>query len=179
MSKEALGRRIVEKARVVIKMTAPDPDGQSDRRRLWVDKSAAAKPLALGITMTQEGNNYDFNPPTEPESAQHRPGPAPVKLEACKAWLKIRLTPNPAMVKDVRADSEKPENGKFAADTLYKAKDALGVEEYTFDRRKWWKLPAVGDVGDTTSDISDNSDNSDNQDNIGVPEDSGDKDNFF
>ena len=39
-NKEALGRRIVEKARVLIKMTQPDSVGQPDRRRLWVDKSA-------------------------------------------------------------------------------------------------------------------------------------------
>lgn len=65
--KEALGRRIVEKARVVIKMTQPDPEGKKDRRRLWVDKSAVVKPPPLGITMGDAGNNYDFTPPTEPE----------------------------------------------------------------------------------------------------------------
>jgi hypothetical protein len=63
--KEALGRRIVEKARVVIKMTQPDPEGQKDRRRLWVDKTAVVKPPPLGITMGGMGNDYDFTPPTE------------------------------------------------------------------------------------------------------------------
>ncbi len=164
-NKEALGRRIVEKARVVIKMTHPDPEGQPHRRRLWVDKSAIQKPPALGITMGKDGNVYDFNPPTEPESTQRRPGPPPAKLEACKKWLMERLTPIPAMVKDVRADAEKPENGKFSVDTLYKAKDALGVEEYTFEGRKWWQLPVVDDVVDFEDAVYDDSDNSDNFDN--------------
>jgi hypothetical protein len=66
-NKEPLGRRIVEKARVVIKMTQPDPEGQPNRRRLWVDKTAVVKPPPLGITMADSGNDYDFNPPSEPE----------------------------------------------------------------------------------------------------------------
>lgn len=66
-NKEALGRRIVEKARIVIKMTQPDPDGQPNRRRLWVDKTAGVKPPPLGITMGTGGNQYDFNPPSEPD----------------------------------------------------------------------------------------------------------------
>lgn len=66
LGKEALGRRIVEKARVVLKMTQPDPEGQPNRRRLWVDKSAIVKPLPLGITMGSDGNDYDGNPPSEP-----------------------------------------------------------------------------------------------------------------
>lgn len=65
--KEALGRRIVEKARVLVMMTKPDPEGQPNRRKLWVDKSADVLPPALGITMGDAGNDYDFTPPTEAE----------------------------------------------------------------------------------------------------------------
>ena len=67
--KDPLGRRIVEKARVVIKMTQPDPEGQPNRRKLWVDKTAAVKPPPLGITMGESGNEYDSRPPSEPEPA--------------------------------------------------------------------------------------------------------------
>ena len=155
-NKEALGRRIVEKARVVIKMVQPDPEGQRDRRRLWVDKTAVVKPPALGITMGNEGNTYDFDPPKEPEPTQRRPGPPPIKLEECKRWLVEHLTPNPTRVKDVRDEAEK---AGYSVDTLYRSRDALGVEEYTFERLKWWKLPSVGDP-DPYKD-SDNSDNSD------------------
>ena len=63
--KEALGRRVVEKARIVLKMTQPDPEGQVNRRRFWVDKSAVIKPPALGISMGDGGNNYDLTPPSE------------------------------------------------------------------------------------------------------------------
>jgi hypothetical protein len=154
-NKEALGRRIVEKARVVIKMTQPDPDGHPDRRRLWVDKTAVVKPAPLGITMLTGGNEYDFEPPREPDLIPRKRGPVPVKLEACKKWLIERLTPNPAMVKDVRTQAE---NGEFSADTLYRAKDDLGVEEYTLERRRWWRLPLVEVVGDPPSARSDNPD---------------------
>ncbi len=141
-NKEALGRRIVEKARVVLKMTQPDPDGQADRRRLWVDKSAVVKPPPLGITMKGEGNEYDFAPPTEPEPLDRRRGPSPERLAACKAWLAERLTPNPARVTDVRTDAEKA--GHSVA-TLY---DAMrGPRRRTSSRstgRKWWRLSRGG-----------------------------------
>jgi hypothetical protein len=136
---QALGRRIVGASRVVWKLTHPDPEGQPDRRRLWVDKSYAAKPPAMGMTIADSGCTFDFNPPAEP--APRRPGPAPAKLEACKAWLAERLT-NPAPVKDVRSDADKD---GYSSGVLYAAVEALKVEEYTIDRRKWWKLPATED----------------------------------
>ena len=103
--------------------------------------------------MKTGGNDYDFEPPREPDLIPRRRGPVPVKLEACKKWLAERLTPNPAMVKDVRTDADA---AGFSADTLYTAKDALGVEEYTLDRRKWWKLILVEVVGDKPPANSDN-----------------------
>ena len=85
MGGEALGRRIVEKARTVIKMTCPDPEGQPNRRRLWVDKSAAIKPDPLGITMGDNGNDYDLAPPTEPEP--QRVGRPSVARDSARAFL--------------------------------------------------------------------------------------------
>ncbi len=140
--KEALGRRIVEKARVVIKMTQPDPEGQPDRRRLWVDKTAVVRPPALGITMKTGGNDYDFEPPKEPDPVPKKRGPSPEKLEECKTWLAAQLTPNPARVSVVRKAAEQ---AGHAVGTLYAARDALGVSEYELDGRKWWKLPAQPD----------------------------------
>ena len=147
-NKEALGRRIVEKARVVLKMTQPDPEGQADRRRLWVDKSAVVKPPPLGITMGHGGNEYDFAPPSEPEPAPRRRGPSPEKLDACKAWLADRLTPVPARVTDVRTDAEK---AGHAVGTLYEAMRALGVEEETLERKKWWRLPGASESPEESS----------------------------
>ena len=138
--KEALGRRIVEKARVVIKMTQPDPEGQPDRRRLWVDKTAVVKPPALGITMGTAGNDYDSEPPKEPDPVPKKRGPSPEKLEECKTWLAAQLTPNPARVSVVRKAAEQ---AGHATGTLYAARDALGVSEYELEGRKWWKMPAA------------------------------------
>ena len=148
-NKEALGRRIVEKARVVIKMTQPDPEGQTHRRRVWVDKSAVEKPPPLGITMGRGGNDYDSTPPSEPELTR-KPGPAPAKLDACKAWLAECLTPNPSSVVDVRHDGE---TAGHPAATLYRAKEDLGVEEYTVSGRKWWKLPTASDAKPTAHSV--------------------------
>jgi hypothetical protein len=150
-----LGRRIVEKARVLHKMTQPDPEGRPDRRRLWVDKTAVIKPPPLGITMGNTGNDYDFEPPKEPDLTPRKRGPVPEKLEECKEWLTKYLTPNPARVVDIRAESEK---AGFAAATLYGARNSLMVEEFNLERRKWWRLPPVSVVSDKPPDNSDNSD---------------------
>ena len=80
--------------------------------------------------MGNEGNTYDFDPPKEPEPTQRRPGPPPIKLEECKQWLVEHLTPNPTRVKDIRDEAEK---AGYSVDTLYRSRDALGVEEYTFE----------------------------------------------
>lgn len=135
--KQALGRRINEKARVLIMMTQPDPEGQKDRRRLWVDKTAIQKPPPLGITMGSGGNEYDSNPPSEPEQARGKPGPASTKRIACKAWLEDQLTPNPMSVVDARGLAQ---TEGFGTGMLYRAKEELDVEELVVDGRKWWKL---------------------------------------
>jgi hypothetical protein len=145
--KDPLGRRIVEKARSVIKITQPDPDGQPNRRRLWVDKTAVEKPPPLGVTMGTEGNEYDSHPPVEPDLSRPR-GPAPVKIVACEQWLVNRLAIAPIKLKELRDEAEAK---KFDAKTLYTAKERAGLEEFTEGRCKWWKLPetsGVGDVGD-------------------------------
>jgi hypothetical protein len=139
---QALGRRISGACRLVWKMTCPDPEGQPDRRRVAVEKTYTMRPPALGMTIADAGCSFDSNPPTTPEPAPIRRGPSPAKLEACKAWLKDRLTPNPARVSEVRKDAEA---AGHSADRLYAARDALGVEEYEVEGRKWWKLPGATD----------------------------------
>jgi hypothetical protein len=131
-NKEALGRRIVEKARVVLKMTHPDPKGEPDRRCLCVTKTAWGFPKPLGVTMATTGNEYNFTPPVAPA-----PGKAPEKLDACKVWLAQELTPNPARVTDLR---DKAAAAGFSSGTLYRAKALIGAEEIELERRKWWRL---------------------------------------
>jgi hypothetical protein len=64
VSKEghAFGRRIKGITRSLIHLEAPDPD-QPTRLRLWVEKTFAKKPLALGVTLRTGGCDYDDSPP--------------------------------------------------------------------------------------------------------------------
>jgi hypothetical protein len=86
---QALGRRIVGASRVMWKMTHPDPDGQPDRRKLWVDKSYAARPSALGMTIAGAGCTFDFDPPVDPpKDLGGRPS---VKLDKAMAFIESEL----------------------------------------------------------------------------------------
>ncbi len=87
---QALGRRIVGASRVVWKLTHPDPEGQPDRRRLWVDKSYAAKPPALGMTIAEAGCSFDSNPPSAPEP--RRPGRPSDERDKAKQLIREALT---------------------------------------------------------------------------------------
>lgn len=139
---KVLGRRALEKARVVIQMSCPDPDGQPNRRRLWVEKSKAIKPQALGVTMGDHGNEYDTHPPDPPSDrlGGATTGPVPTKARACMEWLRERLAAGPDRVKTIRDEAEDRE---ISASVLYRAKDQLGIVEETVDGRKWWTLPAA------------------------------------
>jgi hypothetical protein len=140
---QALGRRIIGASRVVWKLTHPAPDREPDRRKFWVDKSYGPRPPALAMTISDDGCTFDFEPPGAPEAG--KPSRAPVKLEACKQWLAARLTPNPVPVKDIRTEAEQ---AGFSAPVLYDAHDQLGYDEYTVDRRKWWKIPTPPDASE-------------------------------
>jgi hypothetical protein len=81
----ALGRRIVEKARVVWKMTTPDPEEQPNRRRVWVDKTYVANPPAMGMTIADTGCSFDFNPPIAPEP--NKGGRTPESREKAREFI--------------------------------------------------------------------------------------------
>jgi hypothetical protein len=133
---QALGRRIVGACRVVWKLTHPDADGQPDRRKFWVEKTYALKPPALGMTIGDDGCTFDSKPPDAPGKDEGtRSG---TKLATCKTWLKDLLDPTPVRVKDIRSEAEA---AGFSTGVLYRAAEALEVEEYTVDKRKWWKFP--------------------------------------
>lgn len=137
-----LGRRIVEKCRQVIKVNEPDREGQPNRRRLWVDKSNAKKPPHLGITMHDNGCDYDDQPPTAPDDGPGsssrgvgRPTTGRL-LEACN-WLRDYLKGGRKAVSIARADAEE---AGFNSALLYRARDTLGVEETKASGRLWWEL---------------------------------------
>jgi hypothetical protein len=137
LSGGVLGRRAMEKVRVAIRMEAPDPEDQPNRRKLAVIKSNAKSPPALGITMNDDGNEYDDKPPCKPDREPGR-GPAPVKLEACVNWLRERLAEGKHRVSKVRSDAEA---AGFSSGTLYKARDSLDVEETKLGGKLWWEMP--------------------------------------
>lgn len=66
---QVLGRRIRGITRTLMHLEAPDPD-RPERLRLWVEKSYAAKPPALGVTIGESGNTYDFQPPARPDPSR-------------------------------------------------------------------------------------------------------------
>jgi hypothetical protein len=128
-----LGRRVLEKVRTAIRMEQTDPG--STRRRLEVVKSNSRIPPPLGLTMGDKGNDYDGQPPQRPEG--NTSGRIPAKLTEAMDWLKAELEKGPRQVQGLRDAAEQK---GFPAGTLYNAKDTLGAEEFTAERRKWWRL---------------------------------------
>src|SRR5262249_47432171 len=87
---ETLGRRLEGLARAVIKLSKPDPEGQPDRRKFWVDRANFLEPPPLGVTIHEAGCDFDDNPPNAPEpGAVGRP---PVKLTNAMAFFTDELT---------------------------------------------------------------------------------------
>jgi len=85
---QALGRRIKGITRTLLHLECPDPE-KPERLRLWVEKSYGKKPPALGVTMGDGGNEYDFNPPAKLNPNQ---GPkAPEKLGMAIAFISKEL----------------------------------------------------------------------------------------
>jgi hypothetical protein len=87
---QALGRRITGTCRLVWKMTDPDPEGQPGRRRLWVDKSYAEKPPALGMSIGNDGCDFNFKPPDVP--APGKPGRPPEARAKAGQFIREALT---------------------------------------------------------------------------------------
>jgi hypothetical protein len=86
---QALGRRIKGITRTLMHLECPDPE-QADRLRLWVEKSYAKKPPALGVTIGQTGNTYDSNPPIKAEPSKG--GRPPEKKAEAARFLRESLS---------------------------------------------------------------------------------------
>jgi hypothetical protein len=133
----------VEKVRVVIQLDCPDPDNQPTRRKLWVTKSKAMKPAALGVSMGGDGNTYDLDPPEAPEASANsgrlngaKTGPDPQKTRECMAWLNETLAFGQRKLVELRDEAE---TLGFSAKVLYRAKAELGIIEFG-EKPKQWKL---------------------------------------
>jgi hypothetical protein len=81
---QALGKRIKGVTRTLMHLECPDPD-QPERLRLWIEKTHGKRPPALGVTMGDAGNTYDFNPPQRADPA--RAGRPPDKREKAARFI--------------------------------------------------------------------------------------------
>jgi hypothetical protein len=139
---KTLGRRADEKTRVTIRLECPDPDGQPNRRKLSVALSRlSVYPPALGVTMGDDGNQYDDKPPTE--AGQQVDRTVSPKVQEAVGFLTVRLALGCARVHALRTEAEHREP-PISAKSLYAARDILQVEEYEEQGKKWWRLPANG-----------------------------------
>lgn len=86
---QALGRRIKGITRTLLHLECPDPE-KPERLRLWVEKSHGKKPPALGVTMGDDGNVYDSNPPAKLD--MNRVGKSTEKLDKAVAFIEQQLT---------------------------------------------------------------------------------------
>lgn len=141
LSKEAqaLGRRIVGASRVVWKLTQPDPEGQPDRRKLWVDKSYSTIPAPLGMTITEAGATFDATPPAEPGEGRSR---GSSRIDDCRQWLEDFLDgqarPIKAIVAAARAEG-------FCRSLLYRTREAMELTSFDRGGAAYWGPPGDPD----------------------------------
>ena len=121
---QALGRRISGACRLVWKMTHPDPEGQPDRRRVWVDKTYTEKPPALGMTIADAGCSFDFNPPAD--APIPRGGRPPEKIGKAMAFLTEALSGGDRRLIDLINEWEKAGENKGTFFNASKAMEADG-----------------------------------------------------
>ena len=127
---QALGRRIVGACRVVWKMTAPDPEGQPDRRRVWVDKTYTLKPPPMGMGIADSGCSFDFNPPSAPEAV--KPGRPPEARDKAARFIRDALVQeNDRIGNDLCAEWEK--TGGNAKTFWRAAEDLVAAGDLTTD----------------------------------------------
>src|SRR5688572_22224124 len=86
---ETLGRRLEGIARAVIKLSKPDPEGQPDRRKLWVDRANFREPPPLGATIGEAGVTFDHKPPDEVGTG--KPGRPPAEREKAARLIRAAL----------------------------------------------------------------------------------------
>jgi hypothetical protein len=134
-----LGRRILEKVRVAIKIEQPDAD--NPKRRLEVKKSNSKVPAVLGMTMHDNGNEYDNDPPRTADQ-EAKPGPPPAKVKEAADWLKDWLLGGAKRVGNTISAAE---DKGIKTQTLYRAKGLLGLYEFQAEGGKWWRLPSEDD----------------------------------
>ncbi len=124
-----LNRRFLERCRVKIEITRPDPVFK-DRLRIEVTKSDDIFPPALGATFTDTGVAYDAKPPEAPAAPQR--GRKPTTSPGLAEFLWEYLQTGPAFVCDiVRAAQDK---GLLKAPTAQEPKPSISS---LYDAKGW------------------------------------------
>lgn len=161
---EVLGRRISERARSVILLSLPDPEGQPNRRKIWVDKTAIKKADPLGITFTDASNDYDDAPPEAPDEPDGRPagkkrGPSATVSSERAEWIFDQLSKGGMRVGDL-IEAAKADLKIESPSPLYAAMRRLPVvkpgwrvkEGENTQGRKTWTLERTDDAEDPMAD---------------------------
>ena len=121
---QAYGRRIRGLTRTLMHLEQPDPDGQPDRLRFWCEKSYAAKPGALGLTLGPTGNTYDSNPPQRLDAPTTKGGrPASARQKAEEFIVNALTMQNDRKTTDLRYEWEAAKQGGVGI--FYAARDGL------------------------------------------------------
>lgn len=137
-----LGRRVLEKVRVAIKIEKPDPD--QEKRKLSVPKTNSKPPAPLGLMMGDWGNEYDHDPPEvaqEPGMGASRKA----KSGAAESWLSSELDNCSRRVSELRTAAE---TVGISAGSLYRAKEKLDIVEFVVEGKKWWRLTSKDEASD-------------------------------
>lgn len=142
---KTLGRRADEKTRVTIRLECPDPEGQPNRRKLSVALSRlSVLPQPLGVTMGDTGNEYDLDPPEEPESPGGN-GNKTLSHEVARAarWLSFRLEDGPVR-QSILIEEARIQNPPISKNSLYRAVERMQFDNYRDQctGRKMFGIPA-------------------------------------
>jgi len=124
-----LNRRLLERCRVKIEITRPDPSCK-ERLRLEVTKSDDKYPPPLGAIFTDNGVTYDASPPQAPEPLQR--GRKPTTSPGLAEFLWEYLLTGPALVVEiVNAARDK---GVLKAPTSQDPKPSISP---LYDAKRW------------------------------------------
>jgi hypothetical protein len=144
---QVLGARIVGAVRQVISLSYGEEGSPKNLRILEISKTNSKKPNQLHTYMGDSGNDYTV------VETQSRTVMTPVALQtghlmADMEWLSAYMRGGRevgTMERLVGLCRQEADSAGIGAKRLYKAKNRLGLIEFSVEGRKWWRL----DEGDT------------------------------
>jgi len=71
-------------------LECPDHE-QPHRLRLWIEKSYGKKPPALGVSMEDHGNTYDFSPPARLDPSKSKGGRPAIERDKAMQFIRDAL----------------------------------------------------------------------------------------